>query len=46
MRISNFIKTVVVSCGLYLALAPATFVVNNSINNIMTNNGKNIARMV
>ena len=38
--------TLVVCCGLYLAIAPASLLVHNSIGNFTNNGRTDIARMV
>lgn len=43
---SKIIKVMVICCGIYLAMAPVNYIISDSINNIITNNGKNISRMV
>lgn len=43
---SKIIKVMVICCGIYLAMAPINYIISDSIHNIITNNGKNISRMV
>ena len=42
----KLMKTLVVCCGLYLLLAPASLLVHNSINNFTNNSRTDIVRMV
>ena len=38
---SKIIKVMVICCGIYLAMAPINYIISD-----ITNNGKNISRMV